>query len=165
MLAIASAATQKLMGVLAAPNGVPAALEALASLEGVSLPQIGPQQIIGQNVAPDIAEQIVGSKYPLIYVYCGKLVNNLEEKFRMFSGQARMSVEARISQDRLDNLESNLHIYMDAITSVLDGNRGDWGDGFFYAGGYEVQFNKVKHGGLNFLQIAEITFALEISAG
>jgi|SRR5271165_4044260 len=164
MLSIASTATQKLMGVLGAPNGVPAALEALTSLQGVSLPQLTALQIVGQNVAPDIAEQSLGSKYPLIYAYCGKLVNSLEEKFRTFSGEARMSVEARVSQDRLENLEPRLQVYVDAIASVLDGNRGDWGDGFFYGGGYEVQFNKVKHGGLNFIQIAEISFALEISA-
>jgi hypothetical protein len=164
MLSIASAATQKLMGILAASNGVPAAMEALTSQQGLSLPQITPQQIVGQNVAPDIAEQSVISKYPLIYVYCSKLVNDLREKFRTFSGDAQMSVEARVSQDRLDGVESNLHVYVDAITSVLDGNRGDWGDGFFYGGGYEVAFSKVKHGGLNFLQSAEISFAVEISA-
>jgi len=164
MLSIASTATQKLIGVLAAPNGLASAMEALMSLQGVSLPQITAQQIVGQNVAPDVAEQSLGSKYPLVYAYCEKVVNDLQEKFRTFSGEARMLVEARVSQDRLDNLESTLHVYAGAITSVLDGNRGDWGDGFFYGGGYEVQFNKVKHGGVNFLQIAEISFALEISA-
>lgn len=164
MLSIASVATQKVAGLLAASNGVPAAVEALTSQHGVALPQIGPQQIVAQNVGPDIAEKSVISKYPLIYVHCSKLVNDLREKFRTFSGDAQMSAEARVSQDRLDGLESNLHVYVDAITSVLDGNRGDWGDGFFYGGGYEVTFGKVKHGGRNFLQTAEISFALEVSA-
>ena len=164
MLSIASAATQKLAGILAASNGVPATVEALTSRQGLILPQIGPQQIITQNVTPDIAEKSVISKYPLVYVYCTKLVNDLREKFRTFSGDAQMSAEARVSQDRLDGLESNLHVYVDAITSVLDGNRGDWGDGFFYGGGYEVTFSKVKHGGRNFLQSAEISFAVEVSA-
>jgi len=164
MLSIASVATHKLAGILAASNGVPAAVEALTSQQGVTLPQIGAQQIVAQNVGPDIAEKSVISKYPLIYVYCSKLVNDLREKFRTFSGDAQMSAEARVSQDRLDGLESNLHVYVDAITSVLDGNRGDWGDGFFYGGGYEVTFSKVKHGGRNFLQTAEVSFALEVSA-
>ena len=164
MLSIASVATHKLAGILAASNGVPAAVEALTSQQGVTLPQIGAQQIVAQNVGPDIAEKSVISKYPLIYVYCSKLVNDLREKFRTFSGDAQMSAEARVSQDRLDSLESNLHVYVDAITSVLDGNRGDWGDGFFYGGGYEVTFSKVKHGGRNFLQTAEVSFALEVSA-
>ena len=42
-------------------------------------------------------------------------------------------------------------------------NRGDWGDGFFYPGGYELAFGSVKQGGKNFLQIAKATFELEIS--
>ena len=164
MLSIASAATQKLAGILAASGGVPAAVEVLTSQQSLRLAQIAPQQIISQNVGVDIAEKSVATKYPLIYVYCSKLVNDLREKFRTFSGDAQMSVEARVSQDRLDDLESNLHIYVDAITSVLDGNRGEWGDGFFYGGGYEVTFSKVKHGGRNFLQTAEVSFALEVSA-
>jgi hypothetical protein len=164
MLSIATIGTQKLAGLLAAPNGVAASFGALASRQGLSLPPIAPRQIVGQNVAPDLAEQSLGIKYPMIYCYCSKLVNDLEEKFRAFSGEARMSIEVRVSQDRLDELESRLHTYVDAITSVLDENRGDWGDGFFYGGGYQVEFNRVKHGGLNFLQAAEITFALEISA-
>ena len=164
MLSIASAATQKVAGILAANNGVPAAVEVLTSQHGFALPQIGPQQIVAQNVGADIAEKSVATKYPLVYVYCSKLVNDLREKFRTFSGDAQMLAEARITQDRLDGLESNLHLYVDAITSVLDANRGDWGDGFFYGGGYEVTFGKVKHGGRNFLQSAEISFAVEVSA-
>ena len=164
MLSIASAATQKLAGILAASNGLPAAVEALTAQQSLALPQVAPQQIIAQNVGAEIAEKSVATKYPVIYVYCSKLVNDLREKFRTFSGDAQMLVEARVSQDRLDGLESNLHVYVDAISSVLDGNRGEWGDGFFYGGGYEVTFSKVKHGGRNFLQTAEISFALEVSA-
>jgi hypothetical protein len=164
MLSIARSATEKLAAILAGSNGLPTAVEALTTQQGLTLPQIGPQQIVPQNVAPDIAEKSIASKYPLVYVYCNKLVNDLREKFRTFSGDAQMSAEARVSQDRLDDLETNLHIYVDAITSVLDGNRGDWGDGFFYGGGYEVTFSRVKHGGRNFLQTAEITFDLEVSA-
>jgi hypothetical protein len=76
-----------------------------------------------------------------------------------------MVVEARVSQDRLDQLETNLQAYIDAITQVLDNSRGDWGDGVFYDGGYEVAFGGVKHGGRNFLQVAKVSFVLEISAG
>jgi hypothetical protein len=76
-----------------------------------------------------------------------------------------MVIEARVSQDRLDQIETNLQAYMDAITQVLDNSRGDLGAGIFFAGKYEVTFGGVKHGGRNFLQIAKVAFALEISAG
>ena len=153
------------MGVLAGDDGLAAAVEALVQQQGIMLPGIAQQQIIAQNVAADISEQSTTSKYPLIYVYCTKVVNELREKFRMFSGDAQMVVEARVSQDRLDQIETNLQAYMDAITQVLDNSRGDWGDGVFFDGGYEVTFGGVKHGGRNFLQIAKVSFVLEISAG
>lgn len=165
MLQIAGWSTQKVMGVLAADDGLPAAVEALVEQQGLALAPIAPQQIIAQNVAADISEHSTTSKYPLVYVYCSKVVNELREKFRTFSGDAQMVVETRVSEDRLDQIETNLQAYVDAITQVLDNSRGDWGDGVVFDGGYEVTFGGVKHGGRNFLQIAKISFTLEISAG
>jgi hypothetical protein len=163
MLQIASATTKKLAGILASSNGVAAALAALSSQQGVALPAITPHQIIAQNVAPELSERSTVSKYPLIYVYCSKMVNDLREKFRKFSGDVQMVVETRVSQDRLDQIEAHLQAYVDAITEVLDNSRGDWGDGVFYGGGYEVAFGGVKQGGRNFIQIAKVSFAVEIS--
>jgi hypothetical protein len=164
MLQIAGPSTKKVLGVLAAPDGLPAAVEALNLQQGMKLPSITPQQIIAQNVTPDLSEQSSANNYPLVYVYCNKVVNLLREKFRTFSGETQMVVEARVSQDRLDQLETNLQAYVDAVTLVLDNSRGDWGDGVFFDGGYEVAFGGVKHGGRNFLQIAKVSFVLEISA-
>jgi hypothetical protein len=76
-----------------------------------------------------------------------------------------MVIEARVSQNRLDQIETHLQAYVDAITQVLDDNRGDWGNGTFFDGEYEATFGGVKHGGRNFLQIGKVAFALEISAG
>ena len=165
MLLIAGTSTQKVVGVLAAGSGLSAVLEALNIQQGVRLPRVTPQQIIAQNVTPEVSDQSTVDNYPLIYVYCTKVVNDLREKFRTFSGEAQMVVEARVSQDRLDQIETNLQAYADAITQVLDDNRGDWGEGIFFNGEYEVTFGGVKHGGRNFLEIAKIAFALEISAG
>ncbi|HYL37177.1 MAG TPA: hypothetical protein VEV17_14770 [Bryobacteraceae bacterium] len=164
MSQIASVTTKKLLNVLATSPGVPEAVAALISADSLVLPAISVPQIVGQNVAADVAEKSISSKYPLIYVYCSKITNAQREKFRNFSGDAEMVVEARVSQDRLDGIESHLHAYVDAITQVLNAKRGDWGDGVFYTGGYEVSFAGVKHGGRNFIQIARVSFALEISA-
>lgn len=165
LLQITTSSTQKVMGILAADDGLPAAVEALVQEQGIALPLIAAGQIIAQNVAPDIAEKSTMANYPLFYIYCNKVVNEAREKFRTFSGDAQMMVEARVSQDRLDQIETNLQAYVDAITQVLADNRGDWGDGVFFDGGYEVTFGGVKHGGRNFLQVAKISFLLEISAG
>lgn len=164
MLQIAETSTQKVMGVLAAEDGLPAAVEALVQ-QGVELAAITTEQILARNVAPEIAEQSTVSKYPLVYVYCSRVLNENREKFRAFSGESQMTVEMRVSQDRIDRIESNLQAYVDAVTEVLNDSRGDWGDGVFFDGGYEVTFGGVKHGGRNFLQVAKIAFVLEISAG
>lgn len=151
------------MAVLVASGGVPETVAALAAEQASPLAAIAAHQVIAQNVAAELVERSTVTKYPIVCVYCNKIANVLREKFRTFSGDADMVIEARVSQDRLDNMESSTQLYVDAITQVLDSNRGDWGDGVFYSGGYEVSFGGVKQGGRNFIQIAKVTFALEIS--
>jgi hypothetical protein len=160
---IARMTTNKLMGILTGSEGVPAAVAALSQADNLLLAAVSPEQIIAQNVAPELSERSTVATYPLVYVYCSKVVNQLREKFRTFSGDAEMVIEARISQDRLDDMQTNLQSYVDAVTQVLNDNRGDWGDGVFYAGGYEISFGGVKHGGRNFLQLAKVSFVLQIS--
>ena len=164
MLQIGTLTTNKLMGILLATGGVPETVAALAAEQSVPLPAIAAQQVIAQNVGADLLEQSKVTKYPVVCIYCNKIANVLREKFRTFSGDADMVIEARISQDRLDGLGTNVQLYTDAITQVLDSNRGDWGDGVFYSGGYEVTFGGVKQGGLNFIQIAKVSFTVDISA-
>ena len=160
---VASMTTNKLMAILTGNEGVPAAVEAVSQAQNLSLAAVSAEQIIAQNVSPDLAERSSVSNYPLVYVYCSKVVNQLREKFRRFSGNAEMAIEFRISQDGLDGMQTNLQSYVDAVTQVLDDNRGDWGDGVFYAGGYELTFGGVKHGGRNFLQLGKISLVVEIS--
>ena len=160
---IATMTTNKLMAILTGSEGLPAAVAALSLAQNLSLVPVSTAQIIDQNVAPDLAERSTIINYPLVYVYCSKVVNLLREKFRTFSGNAELVVEFRVSQDQLDDMQPNLQAYVDAGTQVLDGNRGDWGDGVFFGGGYELAFAGVKHGGRNFLQIGKISFVVEIS--
>jgi len=160
---IATMTTSKLMGILTGSEGVPAAVAALSQAQNLSLAAVAAAQIIAQNVAPDVSERSTVSSYPLVYVYCSKVVNQLREKFRTFSGDAELVIETRISQDRLDGMQTNLNAYVDAVTQVLDDNRGDWGDGVFYAGGYEITYGGIKHGGRNFLQLGKISIVTQIS--
>lgn len=164
MLRIGSLATSKLLGILTRREGIPGTVAELSAEANLVLPGVSTDQIIAHNVAPELSERATTSKYPLLYVYCSKLSNALREKFRTFSGDAQMVVEVRVSQDRLEDMESNVQAYVDAVTQVLDANRGDWGGGVFYCGGYEVTFGAVKHGGRNFLQIAKVGFVVEVSA-
>jgi hypothetical protein len=163
MAQIGGLTTRKLVQLLSSDSGIPASAAQLGASEGTSVGPFAAQQVVGQNVAPEIAERSTGAKYPLIHVYCTRLSNLLTEKFRSFSGKAQMTAEVRVSQDRLEGLELMVQLYADAVTQVLDQSRGDWGDGVFFCGGYDINYGQVKSGGKNFIQIAKITFDLDVS--
>jgi hypothetical protein len=159
---LGSAATAKAIGKLTATTGVNAALGELTSA-GDTLAALDVGEIRAQNVAADLVEKSTAFRYPSANVYCERLVNDLKEKFRTFSGRAYLAIEVRHSQDRLDGLEAAIQTYADAVARTLDGNRGDWGDGMYYAGGYEIAYGPVKRGGRNYLQAATVKLAVEIS--
>jgi hypothetical protein len=155
----------QLIGILVEERtGLNAALAQLNAEEGLHLPAIAPEHLRAQNVSADLADKSIFAKYPAVHVYCEKLSNTLREKFRTFSGKARMVIEARVSQDRLEGIEQHSQRMADAITNVLDASRGEWGGGMFYAGGYEVAYGPVKHGGRHLLQITKVIFEVDISA-
>ncbi len=115
------------------------------------------------NASAEISEKSGHGHYPAVLVYCDKLSNAMKEKFRRFSGKARMVIEVRHSQDRLDEIGTNLQVYVDAVCALLDDARGDWGAGGFYPGGYDVSYEAVARGGKNFVQRAKVGFDVEVS--
>ena len=151
-------AAQKILALLTAAPGINASLDTIAQIENRPLPPLTDRQIAVRNIAVDVLERTGQVSYPALSIYCEKVSNLLTEKFRTFSGKAAMAIEVRLSQDKIDGLALALELYVDAVTQILDQNRGDWGQGLFYTGGYDVSFGPVKHGGRNFVQIAKITF-------
>lgn len=160
---IGSAVTAKVAQRLTAATGVNTNLASLS--QGLQMPPapLSADQIRSGNTAADLGERSNTVRYPTANIYCEKIVNSLVEKFRTFSGQIQMAVELRYSQDRLDGIQDALELYADAVMQVLDTNRGDWADGMYYTGGYQVAFGPVKHGGRNFIQVAKITFEIGVS--
>ena len=163
MLSIAGRATSKLQELLTSTNGLNANLTELAQSASVTVPPISPTNLFTENVSSDIAEKSVEPKYTAIYIYCNKMANTLTEKFRSFSGTIEMMIDVRVSQDRLDGIDRTSQLYTAAVTQTLNHNRGDWGQGLFYAGRYEVSFGPVKHGGRNFIKSAKISVQLDAS--
>ncbi len=151
--------------MLASPTGLPASAAAIETRENVRLGLTGAKQVLAQSISPELAEKTAGVQYPAFYVRCEKLTNRLREKFRTFSGEARLAVDVRVTHDRLETLDQMLELHVEAVTDVLDSHRGDWGGGIFYAGGYEVTFAGAKHGGKNFVQSAKIVFDVNVSIG
>jgi hypothetical protein len=160
---IGSAVTTKVVQRIAGSGGVNAGLAALTQSDRDFAGLIDAAQIRAQNVAPDTAEKALGAKYPGIAVYCEKITNELREKFRTFSGTVQMAMELRHSQDRLEGLQDRLELYVDAAMQMLNSQRGDWGDGMFFGGEYQVSFGPVKQGGRNFIQVAKVTFEIGVS--
>jgi hypothetical protein len=161
----ASVVTGIFTGFLKDPDaGIAQAVGQLASDAGIATPAITATQIVNQNVSVAISERALAVIYPVVHVYSDQVRNLLTEKFRTFSGKVRTVAEVRVSQDRIGAIEDQLRLYADAVTQVLDGNRGTWGQGVFYAGGYQVNFDPVTQGGKNFLQIAKVSFEVDMSS-
>jgi len=160
---LGSAVTAKVAGLLTGTSGVNANLGELTSASGTAASLVDAAQIRTGSAAADLTERAGAVKYPDVNIYCEKLVNSLAEKFRSFSGTAQMAIEVRHSADRLDGLQDGLEVYVDAVRQVLEASRGNWGNGMFYAGEYQVSFGPVKHGGANFIQTAKTTFEIGVS--
>ena len=160
---VGSTVTAQVVTLLSAPQGLNACVTTLSQAESVTPQPVGQSQILAQNVSVELAERATDVLYPSVSVYCEKIVNQLKEKFRNFSGKAIMAIEVRVSQDRLNGIEEQLQMYVDAATQVLDQNRGDWGEGMFFAGAYEAALGPVKHGGQNFIQVGKVSFEVGVS--
>ncbi len=160
---IGSLITSQVIQLLTGSSGVNSYLAASTQDNGQAMVPLSALQVRAQNVSAEIADQSNTMQYPAVNVYCEKIVNSLIEKFRSLSGNVQTTIELRFSQDRLDGLQDVLENYTDGIIQVLNANRGDWGNGMFYTGAYQVLFGAVKHGGKNFLQVAKIVFEIGVS--
>jgi hypothetical protein len=163
MARIGSMAVQALAGYLRGSDGLP---DRIAKLTAASQFEIGPitaVDILERQVAADIAEKTSGVRYPAVHIYCPRIVNDLREKFRTFSGTADLTVEMRVSHEHMDDLQAMLQTFVEAVTDILDKKRGRWVPGVFYTGGYTVQFGPIKRGGRNFLQAAKVELTINIS--
>jgi hypothetical protein len=155
--------TSALAALMRADTGLPAKVSQIAEVRELELAPFCASRIVTMNVSSDMVERATGMKYPLVHIYCERFTNLMTEKFRRFSGKAHMVLEIRISQDRIEDLDERLQAYVDAVTEVLDENKGSWDSSICYLGGYDVAFGPVKHGGKNFLQTAKVALLLNVS--
>ncbi|HBY60812.1 MAG TPA: hypothetical protein DEH78_13400 [Solibacterales bacterium] len=163
MARIGSIARDKMAALLSGAAGVSGEIAALAAETGISLSPIDAEQVVAQNVTVETAERSSKVKYPVVYVYTDRIENQMREKFRTFSGTVRVVAELRISHEHLAPLERDLQMYLEAITSVLSRTRGDWGNGLYFTGAYEIQVGGVKPGGRNFIQVAKVQCEVDVS--
>ena len=162
MAGITGTLTDAVLGRLRSPqDGVNARIGAIGF--GGTVDAAAIRFIAALNASVEIAEKNGHAHYPALLVYCDKMSNSLKEKYRQFSGKAHLVVEVRYSQDRLESLEANTQVCVDAVCALLDDSRGDWGNGYFYSGGYDVIYEPVARGGKNFIQRAKVGFEIQVS--
>ncbi|MEO8660908.1 MAG: hypothetical protein ABI693_20725 [Bryobacteraceae bacterium] len=163
MAQTASQVRGKLVSLLGGPAGLPLQIGQLATATGVALAPIPLEQVMAQCVALEMAERAGKIAYPIVYVYATRIENQLKEKFRTFSGIVEVTTEVRVTNEHLNDLERDLQLYLEAITGVLDENRGNWGGGMFYSGKYTVTMAAAKSGGRNFVQTAKVICEVDMS--
>jgi hypothetical protein len=163
MSSITTSLTSYLFGLLTSDTGLSRYLSGQADDDRSADPGALGCSVYIENASPDLVERGLTVRYPAVYIFCEKLSNTLKEKFTTFSGTADLVVEVRCSQDRLDGIRTTLDRYVEAACTVLDAARGPWQDGAYYTGEYTVAFPPVKHGGRNYLQVARISFPVQVA--
>ncbi len=155
------AVTEILAGILRSSEGLPKAIAERSRAENEHLEEIGEDRILAGNLPP--AADLARLTRPAVRVYCDRVVNEQREKFRRFSGWVRAVVEVWLSAETPHELERRLQLYTEAVTDVLETNRGDWGQGIVYGGNYEIQYAAPKGGGRNYVQSAKVLLRVEVS--
>lgn len=165
MLPLTLLAPQKLVDLLTKNSALQVAVDAVAAQTGEVVPPIAVDQIVITSITSDMADKNMQLTYPRVCVYCTQVKNSHTQKFLSFSGSAGITVEVWFSGNLLGATDIGLHYYLEALTLVLRANQGDWGDGFYFGGLYDVQLQSAKQGGFGFVECARVTCSLDINLG
>ena len=134
----------------------------LTAASGEAIVQLSEEQLFWQDISVDVAEKSSTARYPSVLVHCEKIKNTFKQKFARFSGTATIAVEARVTGDRSEGLEEQTQNYVDAIVALLEASKGNWEEGIYYPGTYEVVYGPLRPGGKRFLKTARVSFELEM---
>ncbi len=156
MLPLTLSAPAKLANILSASSALDNAVAELAANNNVAVPTIGLSNILLSSVPSEMSDLAEQYTYPRIVIYCSSLQNAQIEKFRSLSGSLSVVAEIWSSGNFVSDPDSWIHYYVEAFTSVIQANIGDWGDGICYLGSFDVQIQPPKRGGFGFLQGASI---------
>jgi hypothetical protein len=154
---------QRITQLLAANTGLAAWVENLQIETGLALALVPVSQIIVSAASADLLDKVEQVGYPRVAVYTAKVENTLLEKFRSLSGTATAAIAISVSSDLIEQVERNMHFYIEAVTGILRQNTGDWGDGLFFSGKFDVQLQPPKAGGIGFVQTAIVGCTINVS--
>jgi hypothetical protein len=163
MLPLTLVAAQKVANLLIQGNALQTQVNTIAALANQNIPTIDASRIVISSVSPDLGDKDVQLPYPRVCLYSNVVKNAQTEKFRSFSGAVGVVAETWASANLVTQTDLWIHYYVEAITGVLRDNIGDWGDGMFFSGRYDVKFQQPMPGGLGFVESAAIACSIEVS--
>jgi len=163
MLPLTLLAVQKLSDLLTSNSSLARELATLTSSTGTSIPTIDSAHVILSSATNDVGDTDTRLGYPRVCLYSSGYRNSQIEKFCSLSGLVGTTADIWTSANMVDDTDRLIHYYVEAVTRVLRNNSGDWGDGLFFPGIYDVQFQPPKAGGLGFVQVARLKFDLIVS--
>jgi hypothetical protein len=150
-------------GLFTSGNLLVQTITQLAAADGVVVPVILPSQVVVSSATPQIGDMDLGLSYPRVCLYTTGLKNTQLEKFRSLSGTMTLVVDIWASGDLMTQVDQWAHYYVEAVTDILRQNIGDWGNGVFFDGTYDLQFHAPTAGGFGFAQNARVTCSLHVS--
>ncbi len=163
MLPVTLLAAQSVAALLTASTGVSAEIQELAVESQLAIPAIPSNQIYLSSAPASAADLQQELGYPRISIFSSKVKNTQVEKFRSFSGSAVVTAEIAITSNLINEVDTYIHFYLEAIANVLQRNRGDWGNGICFFGTYDSEIQPPKTGMGGFVQIARINFEVGVS--
>ena len=163
MLPLTLLAPRKLADLLTTNDLLAQTITSLAQDVGVTIPVISSDQVAVSSAVRELGDREIEFNYPRVCVYSSQMKNTQEEKFRSFSGGIVVIADIWASGNLLDDSDQWIHYYVEALTSILRANGGDWGDGFLFSGIYDVQLQPPKIGGFGYVELARITCGLNVS--
>jgi hypothetical protein len=163
MLPLTILAAQKFSDLLTVGDALPQQITQAAIACNADVPVITAEQVLLSSASPEIGDSNIQLTYPRVCLYSGGVKNTQIERFRSLSGTVSVTAEIWASGNLVTNIDQWIHFYVEAVTNILRQNMGDWGDGMFFSGLYDVQFQSPKAGGLGFVQSAKITCSLNVS--
>jgi hypothetical protein len=165
MLPLTLLVTQKLYNLMTADSALSQELESLNRSTGSHVPLIGSAHVYLSSATNDVGDTESRLGYPRICVYSSGFRNSQLEKFYTVSGNASTMVDIWASANLVEDTDRWIHFYVEATSILLRRSSGDWGDGVFFPGIYDVQFQSPRAGGLGFVQSARLKFDVIVNQG
>jgi hypothetical protein len=163
MLPLTILAMQKLSDLLTTDSALAQELTRIAVSNRANIPTIDAEHVVLSSALNDVGDTDSRLGYPRVCLYSAGFKNSQAEKFCTVSGSVGGTADIWTSANLIDDTDRWIHYYVEAFSALLRRSAGDWGDGLFFSGVYDVQFQPPRTGGLGFVQLARVRFDLLVS--